>query len=253
MKPFGLRDVGNVAIYRFERLLLRLKVVVQFDGGLVERYQPNPFRASAAPNAAARACADRFEAFSGRLPAGEPLSCLDVGCNLGYFTFRMAERGGLCIGLDWGRNEIGLARALASLHKIHNALFAEYTLTEDSARALPEADVVLCLSIYHHWARKLGEAGAGRIMAALAARTRRYLVFETGQHDESEAAWAPALAFMGEDCDAWICRFLTNLGFETVECVGRFPTSVSSGRRGLYVASREAMTKHAALFGGSAP
>lgn len=235
----SLRDLGNAALYRLQRILVRLQLLLQLDLGLVKQYQPNPFSSTQPEGQSARSCIDRFNSFSALLPSDEPLCTLDIGCNLGYFTFRMSERGGMCIGLDLGRNEISVARALAARHRVPNVAFCQYEVTADSAAALPAVDVVICLSVFHHWVRKFGFSEARRVMEVVAARATRYLVFETGQHDETGVAWADDLAFMGGDCDAWIQMFLKDLGFRRVHHVGRFPTSVSPVARHLYVAMRD--------------
>ncbi|MBI4616140.1 MAG: hypothetical protein HY720_21165 [Planctomycetes bacterium] len=115
--------------------------------------------------------------------------------------------------------------------------FAPLEVTPVSAEALPSFDVVLCLSVFHHWVKHHGEPGARRIVGPLAARTKRHSVFETGQPDE-DAAWAPNVSFMLPDPRSWIEGFLTGLGLARVRCLGAFPAAVSPVRRLLFVASR---------------
>ncbi len=234
----SLKDYANAGLYRLDRLALRARLSLDLRAGLATLYQPNPFDPTHRQVAAGRACADRFTAFAKCLPTDGPLSTIDVGCNIGYFVFRMAERGGLCLGVDWGRNEIALARRLASKQDVTNALFAQLEITEQTAATLPTADLVICLSIFHHWARKLGLDGATLIMRRLADHAGHCLVFETGQPDEP-TDWAGDLHFMGTDPDGWTRQYLTDLGFAKVDHAGKFPTSLSPVPRNLYVASRE--------------
>jgi SAM-dependent methyltransferase len=231
------RGLTSAALHRLERLLLRTRVGIQGLTGVVGHYQPNPFREEATSDR--RACRARFLAFSAALPAGVPLSCLDIGCNAGYFTFRMAEAGGICLGLDIGRNEISYARGLAALHGVRNVAFLQFEITPHNVAALPHTDVIICMSVFHHWVRKLGLEQATRIVDGLARRCR-FLVFETGQHNESDTTWAPDLAFMGEDCDAWVRRFLSDRGFKSVTGLGNFSTTLSSVPRHLYLAEKPA-------------
>jgi SAM-dependent methyltransferase len=229
------RGLISAALYRIERLLLRVRVGLQSMAGIVGAYQPNPFSAPArVPDP--RACQERFLAFAAVLPEGA-VSCIDVGCNTGYFTFKIAERGGICLGLDIGRNEISYARGLAALHSVDNAAFLQHEITPDNVNALPQVDLIVCMSVFHHWVRKIGLAQATRIVDGLAARCR-FLVFETGQHNEVDTDWARHLAFMGSDCDLWTRMFLAERGFASVRKLGEFSTTLSSVPRNLYFAQR---------------
>jgi ubiquinone/menaquinone biosynthesis C-methylase UbiE len=229
------RGLISAALYRLQKLLQRTQLAVQSAVNMTGGYQPDPFAPPSGPSDR-RACAERFAAFAAALPPG-PLSCIDIGCNIGYFTFRVAARGGVCIGIDTGRNEISVARGLAAKHGVQNIAFLQFDVTPDSVNALPQADVIVCMSIFHHWARKLGLAQATRIMDGIASRCR-FLVFETGQHNETDTSWAKQLSFMGNDCDQWIRAFLTDRGFGSVEPIGEFSTTLSDVRRTLYLARK---------------
>lgn len=211
---------------------LRLRLAVQRL--LVEEYQPDPFGESSDP----RMSQARFEALDGCLPARQPVSVLDIGCNEGFFVFRLAERGGLCLGLDLDNRALMMARARARIHGVENVAFLRWEVDTANALALPLVDAVICLSVFHHWVRYQGLEEARAILSAVASRARSHLVFETGQADELDARWASDLGFMGSDPDRWIRVELASLGFEQIQRVGEFPTTVSSRTRGLYVASR---------------
>jgi SAM-dependent methyltransferase len=227
------RGVTSAAMHRFERLLLRLRVWVQSAFAIAGRYQPNPFTEQREQHDR-RECRERFNAFSAALPS-DARSCIDIGCNIGYFTFRMAARGGICLGFDVGRNEVSYARGLAALNGVRNVAFMQYEITPDNVLGLPHADVIICMSVFHHWARKLGLAEATRIVDGFSKRCN-FLVFETGQHNEVDTRWARNLSFMGDDCDAWIQQFLRARGFSSVSRLGEFSTTLSAVPRHLYLA-----------------
>jgi|GEM_PF-826465 len=234
-----LKDITNALIHRANIVLLRLRLFSQFRLGLLKQYQPDPFsRESADASYTGRACIDRFEAISKVLPPNTPLSVLDVGCNIGYFVFRMAERGGFCLGTDIGRNEIMAAQALAYVHEIQNAAFTRFKVTPETVHFLPQVDTIFCLSIFHHFVRYFGEQDALEMMRDLSGKAGKYLVFETGQPDESGVAWADKLSFMRPDPREWIHGFLLELGFNKVHNLGKFQTSVSHVKRHLFVAER---------------
>ena len=233
------RVLGNVILHRGTVLSLRIRLALQRRLRLTHEYQPDPFVKEPAPgDGRGRPCEDRYNAFVAHLPEGEALSVLDIGCNRGYFVFRMAERGGLCIGIDSDRNEIMFADALATVHGVPNVAFTTMVVDRKSVEGLPSVDVTICLSIFHHWVRSYGVEAAKDIMRVIADRTESFLIFETGGPDEEETQWADELSFMRSEDNAWIRCFLFELGFEEVSEEGPFTTTVSRIPRTLYVAQK---------------
>ncbi len=239
IKKLRFRDIWNAAIHRINLIGIRIRLFCQFRFHLMKDYQPNPFSDHAfIKNVDGRECYDRFHAISDVLP-NKPLSVMDIGCNIGYFVFRMAERGGFCLGIDWGRNQIMVARSLAELHRVNNAVFSEMEVDPKSITSLPKVDVVICLSIFHHWVRRYGEQKAREMLISLASRAEKYIIFETGQPDEAQKPWSRLLHFMNQpDFETWVKEFLHTLGFEKVELCGPFPTSVSDVPRKLFIGIR---------------
>lgn len=230
-----LSDLINAVLHRTSQISLALRLAVQTRFRLTHNYQPDPF--SHAGNDS-RACAARFAAAAAELADLERPSVLDVGCNQGYFTFRFAEKGGICLGFDNDRAELMVARARAAVHRVHNVAFFEMLLDTKSIKGLPESDVVICLSIFHHWVRHYGQKGAEDLMRDLAGRAGKAMVFDTGQPEETATRWARQLDFMKPDGPAWIEGFLKDLGFAQVRRLGQFPTSLSPVPRELFVARR---------------
>jgi hypothetical protein len=70
---------------------------------------------------------------------------------------------------------------------------------------LPSADLVLCLAVWHHLVSDFGLETADRMLSTIWARTRRALVFETG---ESEMPAQYRLPAMEPDPATWIQRHL---------------------------------------------
>ena len=239
MKMLTFSELVNVIIRRSYIYFLRFRLLFQLHLGFLKPYQPNPFSSKQGKrNPSLRNCADRYEAFSALLPQDMPLSVLDIGCEQGYFVFRMAERGGFCIGIDWDRHKIEIAQALSTVYNVNNALFAQMDINNKTASTLPKVDMVICLSIFHHWAHKLGEYDAKEIMIKVSNCAEKYLIFETGQPNEVKKKWAERLSFIVPDIDSCVRSFLYELGFEKIHNLGQFPTSVSNVPRNLYVAIR---------------
>lgn len=184
-----------------------------------------------------RPMAERWQMLESHLPTGG--SAMDVGCMNGYFTFKLAERGFLALGLDQSIPEIQTARLLSVWNRDLPASFAPLTLTLDSVRRLPNVDVVMLLSVFHHLVFRDGPNVAEQILAELCQKATKTFVFETGQPNEVEMPWAAELAFMGEDPESWIRSKLLSLGFSHVSLVGRSSGYMNSVQRAMFVAHRE--------------
>ena len=129
MRNIG-RHVGNAILYRIISLLIRLQLVFQLKLGFLKTYAPNAFLDESKTYGDERDSYERLRAIDKFLPGDRPFTTLDIGCNLGFFTFNMAKRGGLCIGIDYGRNEILAAKALASRNSIKNVVLTKWKLQQ---------------------------------------------------------------------------------------------------------------------------
>jgi len=234
------KTIKNICIgivYKIERFFVWL-VVFSYDRfGLLAAYQPNPFRRNH-EETGLRPSASRYEAMTKVLPKDLPLTVVDIGCQRGYFVFRFAERGGFCMGLEQNQMDVRYANALATKEGVDNASFTCFGVDSENVDALPDFDLVVCMSVFHHFARKLGEEEAKGLMRRIADHAKRYIVFETGEPEETSVSWASALNFMKPDTDTWVVEYLKEIGFDTVHRVGRFPSAVSGHPRHLYVGER---------------
>ncbi len=92
-----------------------------------------------------------------RLPDLISKRCLDVGCNAGYFSFRLRERGAeRVLGVDTAREEIRLARLYREA--VYEAGGVEFEVTDvfelDGAARF---DLILCASVFHYFREKQPE------------------------------------------------------------------------------------------------
>ncbi|MDC3152723.1 class I SAM-dependent methyltransferase [SAR86 cluster bacterium] len=234
-----LRGFGNAIMYRMVKIMFRLQLFMQMKVGLLNTYAPNAFMPRKDVLDDERASYARLDAINGFLPKNQALSLIDVGCNLGFFTFNLAKRGGFCIGIDYGRNEILAAKALAHKHSVDNIVFTQMEITPENASHLPKADIVICLSIFHHWIRKLGEQKSLKIMRGLADSSNKYLVFDTGQPNEKGVDWNQKLEFMNPNIADWADNYFKNLGFSRVVNLGEYRTSLSEIPRTLFIAIKD--------------
>ena len=123
------RNIMNTGLNYVTKILLWLRLKVQRWFGLVSCYQSNPFKITASNDPRVRVCEERYIAFSQFLPKHESLSIIDIGCNQGYFLFRMANSAALCVGIEKAYNEVMYARSLAATHNIKNVIFMDYAIT----------------------------------------------------------------------------------------------------------------------------
>lgn len=92
-------------------------------------------------------------------------SLLDIGCNIGQFTAKAAERGMFALGVEAQEEILAQARRLHA-HEAHIA-FGLLDITPASVASLPAADVTLALSVHHYWTRAFGDAASWQIIATL--------------------------------------------------------------------------------------
>jgi SAM-dependent methyltransferase len=234
-----VRGLGNAVLYRLIKLLIKIQLFMQLKLGFLKTYAPNAFMPRCDVTSDDRASYGRLNAINNYLPQDAKPTTLDVGCNLGFFTFNMAKRGGFSIGIDYGRNEILAAKALASRYAVNNIVFTQMEVTPDNASLLPKVDVVICLSIFHHWIRKLGEEKSLVIMKGLADSTDKYLIFDTGQPNEENVEWSDCLSFMNPSVEEWAKEYFKALGFSDVVNLGSYRTSLSKVPRILFIAVKD--------------
>jgi len=202
---------------------------------LTKNYQPNPF--DIIESITLRDCSDRFDAISNNLPH-TPLSCLDIGCNEGYFTFKFAERGGFCVGLDAGRNEIMIADAIKQLNSVNNIVFSNSDVTLESLKGLPKFSLVIFLSVFHHIVRHNGLEYAKQYMNEISNINSKYLVFETGQPDEVTMSWAEEMSFMLPNIQVWVEEMLKDIGYDNIKVIGQHQAVKSTVPRLLFLAEK---------------
>jgi SAM-dependent methyltransferase len=209
--------------------------------GILHTYQP-PYsrpgdRLSDLRSTTLRPCRDRLLALQDDLKEVGRGSCLDIGCNIGFFTLALADGGYDSVGIDPAFKNIQLAQGLKKSLGLNNVIFRQEALTPESVDDLEEFDIILCLSVFHYWVSMFGLEGASKIMSVLAAKCRSRLFFEPGL--PSEATYAGVMSFMEPDYGKWIETYLTDFGLTEVRLLGTFisPEKASRVERLLYAGS----------------
>lgn len=109
-----------------------------------------------------RNCVDRldgvkkvYDALSKKI--NRPLRVLDLGCNLGFFSFNIAKWGGVVTAIDFSEKNIGVCKILEREHPDYKIKFEVANIEEFLSNVKKdEYDLVLCLAILHHISKKFG-------------------------------------------------------------------------------------------------
>lgn len=133
-------------------------------------------------------CHWKWDRFSHHLPNLEEASILDVGCNNGYFMFRLAEkRPRLVLGID------PIARVFAQFHCLQHfarapGLHMGLWGVEELGHFHRTFDLILSMGILYHHKNPLDQIRA----LALALKPRGTLILETmGIPGESDTCLSP--------------------------------------------------------------
>ena len=147
----------------------------------------------------------RWHAIAPLLERAEARTALDLGCNVGFFTLKLAQEGIAAVGVEshptFYRTALYAKRRLG----LTNVGFLVLTLTPATVELLPEVDVVVFLALWHHLVRTHGLDEATAMLEAIWRRTRRMLVFETGENEMPASYGLPPMA---PDPRTWLADYL---------------------------------------------
>ena len=159
----------------------------------------------------------------------------DLGCSGGYFSFKIAKKARHVWAVDADAQIIERNRAIARKHGYQNITFVRDCISPQLVESLPQMDVTLFLSVFHHmlttseaydWNRAENMPSAIGIFSALAHQTQT-LVFEMGYPDEGYE-WCGRMPSMSPSPQVWISKMLGE-HFDTVDIL---PSPVYSGLLG---------------------
>lgn len=153
-------------------------------------------------------------------------TALDIGCNNGFFTLRLAQRGIFTIGVDPDMDLIRLAQLAAFETNQGLAAFSLLAVDQKNISLLPDVDVTLVLSVAHRWVRNYGRSHADTILATLWEKTRKIMFFETPDPCQNTKE-APFLSYMGKtesECENFVLQWLGSLENAKVSFLGALPT-----------------------------
>jgi len=103
---------------------------------------------------------------------------LDIACDIGFYSFKAVQKGLFTVGLDIEARSIKKACKLALTKKQENIAFMKMPLNPSNVSLLPNFDIILCLSVFHHFDRIFGEENAKKMVAGLFAKCDKQFFFQ---------------------------------------------------------------------------
>jgi SAM-dependent methyltransferase len=118
---------------------------------------------------------DRWRLVLSGLPKGCS-SLLDLGSNLGAFTARAAEEGFVAVGIE---KDSALVRKAVMAHLgAAQCSFMRADLDLAICEKLPQFDVILVLSVHHHWHHVFGPPEAAKMLRCVLSKAEKAVIFE---------------------------------------------------------------------------
>ncbi len=153
----------------------------------------------------------RWRAIEASLTHHSISSAMDIGCNLGYFCFSLAQKGIPVLGIDMDSRYLRIAQYASRKIRTPIVGLCNMVVNVETVPLLPKVDLVLLLSVWHHWVREYGLDAAGQILSAVWEKSNKVLFFETG---EMEMPPEFGLSAMGASPREWLEGYLSTI------CVG---------------------------------
>jgi SAM-dependent methyltransferase len=207
-----LRDV--VRRERLDAALDRLRFRIDTfpRGGRLARfshvgYQPLPWVGIPA-GSRATGTVSRWAAIERELDGRELRTAMDLGANTGFFTIKLAERGLATVAVEG--LPVAYRTALYAFERagVRNTALLAVVLEPETLDLLPEADVTLFLSLWHHFVRAHGLETATEMLARIWEHTRSVMFFDTGENEMPPEFGLPR---MEPDAETWLSEFLRSV------------------------------------------
>lgn len=154
---------------------------------------------------------------------------LDVGCNIGFFSFEFARLGATCWGIDYDPDSILVANSLKHIHRVDDAHFVcgsfSEELIEKLLREVGYFDVILLNSVVHWLIYHLGSVRRVLcLLNRLAGPGKQTIFYEPSS---SKSAYFPE-----ELRKRNIRAFFAGLGVDHYREIGKsFASNIGSARR----------------------
>jgi hypothetical protein len=130
---------------------------------------------------------------------------MDIGANMGFFSVSLAAQGIPTVGVEMDDRFVRVFRHVLRKQNIKNVSLMHTEINLDTKALLPQVDLVLLLSVWHHWVRYMGQETAAELLSAVWEKTQKVLVFETGENEMGSHFGLPK---MEPDGKTWLTSYL---------------------------------------------
>jgi len=169
-------------------------------------------------------------------------SAIDVGCNVGFFSLSIAEMGIPVLAVDNHESSLRIGQYASKRTNVSNVTFAKLEVNPDTMRLLPSADIIIFLSVFHHWVRHFGFPVATQMLKGLWEKCNVVMFFETG---ESEMPLCFGLPEMKPTCQEWLENYLrTECNPASIKHLGCFKAFGPGGNETHNVVTRNLFAVH---------
>lgn len=180
--------------------------------GLSTQYQPLP-HISLIGGSYSERIAGRLSAIKENLSDDLKVG-MDIGCNNGFYVFSIAETGRWMCGVEGDNNVFQIFLAAKRKFTPQNVTPINQHVTIENVDFLPECDFMICMAVFHHWARHYGEKNALEILKTLLNKTRKTVFLEIPFANESGSNYKDVLPDRGaENSEMWWKEWLLEQGW----------------------------------------
>ncbi|MDD5032402.1 MAG: DUF1698 domain-containing protein [Patescibacteria group bacterium] len=198
------------------------------------RYQPVFYRGKLTAGSD-RDCLDRWKLIKEEIKKFKIKTVVDIGCAEGFYVLQSAkECGCLSLGVEADIRRLSMAQSQTTSEKIMPAGFLLAEVDEQFIEKMPAFDLVIFMSVMHHLMYSRGEEYCRNLLNKLRGKINKVMIFEMGQSDELENAWAAKLPDMGSDPHQWIAVFLKSAGFSEVTKIGESDSYKKDKNRAIF-------------------
>jgi hypothetical protein len=133
-------------------------------------------------------------------------TALDLGANNAYFSIGLARKGFASVAVESSPPSYRTAiYAIRRAKLVDKVAVTVIVMTPQNIAALPATDVVLFLSLWHHFVREHGMETAVEMLEEIWAKTQRVLFFEMGEEETPAFFNLPPFE---PDARTWITQLL---------------------------------------------
>jgi hypothetical protein len=132
-------------------------------------------------------------------------TAVDIGSNSGWFVAQLSNLGLATIGIESDQRIARIALYARKSANLGESGLLIMNVKPENSSLIPNADVIVFLSVWHHFVRDYGLERATEMLATIWERTGRVLFFETGEAEMPDWWGLPA---MNPEPRTWLQAFL---------------------------------------------